>query len=358
MTYRFQHQRHLLPLRAPLRTAHGAWAGREGLLVRIEDRDGRIGFGEVAPIPWFGTETLAEAETVCAGLRGRVGPDILAAIPERYGCVRFAVACALAEVERAVPPRPDEEARGEAAAPPTRLPVVALLPAGKPALDDLRARLEAGFLSFKWKVAVGRPEDELALLDDLLAALPPYARLRLDANGGWDRRQARRWLERCAERPVEFVEQPVAASDEDALRGLAEDFPVTLALDESVVRLADARRWHAAGWRGVFVIKPAICGPLGEIEAWARESRADLVLSSAIETAVARAAILRWALARGITKRALGFGTGELFESRAANGPILGALADAGWAGSFDPRLLWDEIAAEKSHGPAGESRA
>ena len=46
--------------RQPLRTAHGEWATREGFLVRVE-QEGRVGYGEVAPLPEFGSETLAEA---------------------------------------------------------------------------------------------------------------------------------------------------------------------------------------------------------------------------------------------------------------------------------------------------------
>lgn len=359
MPFLFQHRPYRFPLRAPLRTAHGSWTDREGLLVRIEAADGRVGYGEVAPIPWFGTETLAEAAEVCAGMRGRIGPDVLAAIPEKFGCVRFAVACALEsvtdtgalgvtrpspaigtpEVGRVIPNPP----------PSSRIPVAALLTAGKAALAELPAKLESGFLAFKWKVAVQRPEEELAIFDDLLSTLPSYAKLRIDANGGWDRRQATRWLERCAERPVELVEQPLAPADVAGLRGLAEDFPVTLALDESVVRLSDARRWQSTGWRGVFVLKPALCGPLREIESWAREAKADIVLSSAIETVVGRAAILRWALRSGVSKRALGFGIGEAFASYPANGPILGALLDATWGEHLDPPEIWDKLAANET---------
>ena len=38
-------------------------------------------------------------------------------------------------------------------------------------MPQLPVRIEAGYLAFKWKVGVGRVEDELGILDDLLAAL-------------------------------------------------------------------------------------------------------------------------------------------------------------------------------------------
>src|SRR5258708_7253081 len=239
MVYRFSHKPYRLPLRAPLRTAHGAWTEREGLLVRLEDAAGRVGYGEIAPLPWFGTETLAEAGEICRKFGATVTDELLDAVPARFGCVRFALACAKSEVERGPRTRliesTEQETRREAGFHPVtaRLSVSALLPAGREALTALPARLEAGYLSLKWKVGVGSVDDELGIFDDLLAALPAYAKLRLDANGAWDRRQAAKWLARCAERPVEFVEQPVKPDDEAALLGLAADFPVTLALGES-----------------------------------------------------------------------------------------------------------------------------
>jgi O-succinylbenzoate synthase len=166
----------------------------------------------------------------------------------------------------------------------------------------------------------------------------------LDANGAWDRRSAQKWLERCAERPVEFVEQPAAPDDVDTLLGLADDYPVTLALDESVTGLAAAREWLGRGWRGVFVIKPALAGPLDELAAWAAQTKADIVLSSAIETALGRAAILRFVFAHELTKRALGFGVGEIFGARLWDGPMVGPLLDAGWCDGVDTEELWNAL--------------
>ena len=350
MVYSFQSKRYCLPLRTPLRTAHGTWTEREGLIVRLEDEAGRVGFGEIAPLPWFGTETLAEAVEVCRKLGDKVGAGVLDTVPERFGCVRFALAQAREEVERGLRTRLNES-NAQKTRPEVgfhlgnhRLPVAALLPAGREALPVLAAKLEAGFLAFKWKVGVGAVDDELVLLDDLLAQLPAHAKLRLDANGAWNRRQAGRWLERCADRPIEFVEQPVAPAEEDALLGLAGDWPVKLALDESVVRLTEARRWQGLGWPGVFVIKPALAGPLADLSAWISATQADVVISSAIETVLGRSAILQAVLGGALTKRALGFGLGEVFGDRRWDGPMIGPLADASCVAVTPGEDLWTAL--------------
>lgn len=330
MVYTFHFKRYCLPLRSVLRTAHGVWAEREGIIIRLEDEAGRVGYGEIAPIPWFGTETIVAAEEVCRKFGDRVAADVLTAVPERLGCVRFALAMA--------------RAQSMAAAGPIRLPVAALLPAGREAVKQLASKLEAGFLAFKWKVGVGAVDDELGVLDDLLANLPAHAKLRLDANGAWTSRQAERWLIRCAERPIEFVEQPLAPTDEDGLLGLAGDYPVKLALDESIVRLAEARRWQGLGWRGIFVLKPALAGPLPELIAWIAATQADVVISSAIETVLGRSVILQAALSQRLTSRALGFGAGEIFGDRRWDGPMTGPLADASCLATNPGEELWNAL--------------
>lgn len=351
MTYAFQFRSYRLPLRTALQTAHGLWTEREGIIVRLEGEVGRVGFGEIAPIPSFGTETLAEAQELCAKFGDKVADEVLDAVGERFGCVRFALAAARTEVERGLRTRFREPVEGKTRPesalhqPMSRLTLTALLPAGKPVLEVLPAKLEAGWLTFKWKVGVGDMDQELGLLDEVMAVLPDYAKLRLDANGAWTRRQAERWLARCAERPVEFVEQPVAPADVDSLMGLAQDYPVKLALDESIVRLAEAREWQERGWPGVFVLKPALAGPLDELAAWAAKTKADVVLSSAIETALGRAAILRFALAHpGLIKRSPGFGVGEVFGDRRWDGPITGPVLDDGWGATINPEDLWNAL--------------
>ncbi|MEI6106273.1 MAG: o-succinylbenzoate synthase [Opitutae bacterium] len=330
MYYSFQYKRYQLPLAAALRTAHGVWTVREGIILRLEDEAGQVGYGEIAPIPWLGTETLLEAEETCRKFGDQVSADLLAAVPESQGCVRFALAMA----QRRSAPAPVT----------TRLPVAALLSAGRPAVKQLSAQLEAGYLAFKWKVGVFPVDEELGILDDLLSRLPAPAKLRLDANAAWTSRQAERWLARCAECPIEFVEQPVAPAEEDALLGLAGDYPVKLALDESVVRLAEARRWQALGWPGVFVLKPALAGPLAEVIAWIAATSPDVVISSALETALARTEILRAVLSQPLTKRALGFGLGAVYGDRRWDGPLLGPLADASCLAPNPGEEIWNAL--------------
>lgn len=361
---RFAFRTYGLPFRTTVNTAHGPWRERKGLIVRLEDEAGRCGWGEAAPIPWFGTESADDAAAVCAGLGARVDVSLLAAVPEKFGCLRHALANAQAELaaksaavasQSSEAPAAEVEGNGSAKSETANyLAVAALLPAGKAVLGALRPKAEAGFRVFKWKVGVGDLADELALLDDVCAALPEGSRLRLDANGAWDRRQAERWLERCAERPVEFVEQPcfaaacagatAARKAEDVLLGLAADYPTPLALDESIVNDGDVRHWLAAGWRGVFVVKPSLFadapGAIGQLA----KAKASVVFSSALETAVGARSALRLAFAWRGERRAIGFGVWPLFADRRCDGPAATPFLRATDVEHIDAEAVWNAL--------------
>ena len=57
--FSFKAYRRTFPL--PYQTSGRVWREREGYIVRFDKGDGRFGYGEVAPIPIFGTETLFAA---------------------------------------------------------------------------------------------------------------------------------------------------------------------------------------------------------------------------------------------------------------------------------------------------------
>ena len=351
--YRLFYRPYRLPLLRTVRTAHGAWVEREGIVLRLEDRQGRIGFGEVAPISWLGTGTLAEAANLLAQLGETVETASFEGIDERHGCLRFALASALIQAEQFIshPPAPTQGRRVKGHAPnlspaaARRMPVAALLPAGHAALEAVDQALADGYVAFKWKVGVFGAAEEWMLLDDLLARLPAHVKLRLDANGAWTPKQAAKWLERCAERPIEFVEQPVAPDDVDALIGLAGDYPTTLALDESVTGLPSLRTWLERGWPGALVVKPALAGAPPGVLGLLAEYQADVVFSSAFETAVGRQAALRMAFQfKGRHPRALGFGVTPLFRDGRFDGLPAFPFVSVEDVNRMKPETVWNAL--------------
>lgn len=331
MDFRFEFRRYSLAFRHPVRTSRGSWNKREGLYLRIERSDGTFGLGEAAPVPSFGSDSIDEAEAVCSGFGPKVSEEVLSRIPRKLGSLRNAVAAALG---------------GSVDAPVhASLGVAALLPAGRAALEDGPKKADIGFRVFKWKVGVGAPDDERSILDDLIGALPAGSKLRLDANGAWDRRTAQRWMSHAADRPVEFIEQPLAADSRgvvDSLSGLAADYPVPIALDESIVDEGDVEGWLGAGWPGYYVIKPSLMGDvrvsLGKLAA----AGSKVVFSSSLETAMGAHAALRMAFAWPGQTTALGFGVWPLFEDSRFDGPAAAPFFRSEDVDRIDGEALWN----------------
>jgi o-succinylbenzoate synthase len=319
MDFLVELRRYRLPFRHPVRTAHGNWDFREGLYIRLERPDGTVGFGEACPVPHFGSETVEADEALVRSLGSRIGGDALAGVPGELCALRNALARAMG---------------GTAPAPLQRsLAVAALLPAGRAALLAAPPLADAGFRVFKWKVAVGAADDERAILDDLAGILPPGSRVRLDANGGWDRRTAQQWMDHAVGRPVEFVEQPVARDSrgcEDSLMGLAADYPVPVALDEDL------------GWQGIFVIKPSLLGDPRAVLARLLAAEAKVVFSSALETGIGAQSSLREAFSWAGTQHALGFGVWPLFADPQFNGPSAVPMMRFEDVDRINPQELWN----------------
>ncbi|WP_008315000.1 o-succinylbenzoate synthase [Leptolyngbya sp. PCC 6406] len=327
------------PFRQPLHTHHGPWRERQGWLVRLSDDTGAVGWGEIAPIPWFGTESWTAAVRYLKSLvlppwernpgplvitdrtspltappphpltplGGEVTADQLLTIPDALPACQFGLEAALADLHQPIPPVLLTPAQ-----------CCALLPSGPAALEAWPALWDRGHRTFKAKIAVAPLATELAWVANLLTVLPPTATLRLDANGGLTRETAEQWLHHCQHwgDRLEFLEQPLPPADWQGLSTLGDRFPAQVALDESVATLTQLRAVAAAGWRGTVVIKPAIAGsPQGWIEICQRYPLQP-VLSSALETAVGRRTALHgWAtwLQGGGSQRALGFGIDHWF---------------------------------------------
>jgi O-succinylbenzoate synthase len=180
-------------------------------------------------------------------------------------------------------------------------------------------------------------------------------KLRLDANGAWTTRQAAKWLERCAVRPIEFVEQPCFADAsqgaagkrrmDDFLLGLAGDYPTTLALDESVTGLPSLRTWLGRGWPGALVVKPALAGAPASVLGLLAQHQADVVFSSAFETAVGRQAALRLAFQfKGRYPRALGFGVTPLFKDGRFDGLPAVPFVSIDDVNQMNPEVVWNAL--------------
>ena len=306
-------------LSRPLTTATGSWQQRDGWLLRIVcPQTGRVGWGEVAPLQPEARKACAQAladwQKTAEVVINRDQLEVV--LPQLPPAVAFAVGAALAELEAELGPWHPAP------------PAAHLLPAGSSMLPELERLLAspvaAQGITVKWKVAAADPELEWLLLHQLLERLPATARLRLDANAGWDRAEADRWVEVLAADPrLQWLEQPLAVDDLDGLNRLAERLPV--ALDESLqVHPAWREQWQ--GWQ---VRRPLLEGDPRALLRQLQQGRPRLMLSTAFETGIgfrwlALLSRLQW---QGPTPAAPGLAPGWC-----PDGPLFSAEPDQVWA--------------------------
>ncbi len=311
----------------PLQTAHGVWTERAGALLQLRDDRGRVVYGEIAPIPWFGSETLEAALEFCQALAGTLAAD--EGIPARLPATQFAIGSALRQLDPSPrPPRGGGSRHTHSCFEPESLEpdvICGLLPAGEAMLGGWPPRVALGHRTLKWKIGVFPVAHELAWLDQLVNDLPSHCRLRLDANGGLTASEAAHWLEHCDRvnaNPqcctIEHLEQPLPPDQWPDLVRLNQRHNTAIALDESVATLPQLRACHRQGWTGVYVVKPAIAGSPQQLQDFCRQcSPPQLVFSSVFETRVGRQAALAVAAAcyQGRSPiPALGFGTQGQFD--------------------------------------------
>ena len=338
--------------RQPLQTFHGSWQWREGILLKLTLSSGRAGFGEVSPLPWFGTESLEEAQHFLDDKAGGRAYKPLLDVPDRLPATQFGIETALNQVtghsEKSSQPRHPEEVCG-------------LLPAGERALDRFPSLLMLGHRAYKWKMGVFSLAEEMAWFRELVAMAGGRGQFRLDANGGLNYKMAQTWLETCdalnsaqpsrvqegtnsnpvalIRKPattVEYLEQPLPPTQQLDMRRLCSQFQTPIALDESVSNMSQLTEDFLQSWPGYFVIKPAITGFPSKLLQKLDKLGPRVIFSSVFETVVGHRAALEIARAhyrQGIKSLhpypALGFNTLGYF--------------DDDWD-TLNPEQLWDRI--------------
>ncbi len=269
-----------VPLRAPLRLATGVLAERRGWLLRLEDADGRVGWGECAPFPGLSPESGTAAHaSLDAWTRGRDDAELSPAARAAVDGARLDLAAQAAGVSMA-------RALDAGAAPRVDL---AVLLAGDDAAVVLRAAEAArrGYRAAKLKVGAGTVEADARRVRAVARELGPGVALRLDANRAWTVDDARRFADAVAGVALAFVEEPLA--DATRLPDLARETGLAIALDESLAAMTSPDDLAGHGYAAAAVLKPLVLGGVRASLDWGRAAqRLGLVpvVSSAFETGV------------------------------------------------------------------------
>jgi L-alanine-DL-glutamate epimerase-like enolase superfamily enzyme len=307
-----------LRLREPLVTSGATVSERTLLILRVEDAEGRVGWGEAAPLEHYDgvpaercrTALDAHVAVLRAGAaHAQGGAALLDAcrdadpLPQALAAVDLALwSLAGARESRSVAEMLTDE-------PLASVPVNATIGAvDRASAAGLAAdAVAAGFPCVKLKVGAG---DDAGRVAAVRAAAGPRPALRLDANGAWDVETAARTIEALGPAGLELVEEPVHGVA--ALRELRERVAVRIAMDETCAEPGAL----ASGAADAVCLKISRAGGISALLAQAalvRTTGAEVYIASTLDGPLGIAAAVHCAAALRV-ELPCGLATLDMFE--------------------------------------------
>ncbi|MCI2047237.1 MAG: dipeptide epimerase [Faecalibacterium sp.] len=260
-----------VPLRVPFKTALRSVDSVRDVIVAVETDTGAVGYGEAPPTGVITGDTTgaivgAVQEHIAKTLVGREVDDLENLLLDLNRCIVHNTS-AKAAVDMAL-----YDLYGQL----YHIPVYKLLGGSRSQIEtditisvnspeemarDAQDAIRRGYTVLKCKVGK-EPERDLARLAAIRKVAGPACKLRIDANQGWNAKQAVRILYQMQQQglDIEFCEQPVPAWDIDGLQYVTEHAPVPVLADESVFSDKDALtilQRHAADFVNIKLMK---CG--------------------------------------------------------------------------------------------------
>lgn len=303
-----------IPMGEPFVTSGGVLAERELAVIRLEDDDGTVGFGEAAPLESYDGVSI---EDVMDALRG--GP------PRRGSPPQARAAWELAELD--LQARRRGRPLGEPGA--DAIPVNLTLPAGPPAevAAAAAAGLREGYSCFKVKVGLPDDDERVAGVREAIGSWPA---LRVDANGAWAPDEAATAIAALEAHDLQLVEQPCRTLVE--LVEVRREVEVPIAADEPIRSAEDVRAAADTGACDVVNVKLAGAGGFTaarEALRAAADRGLERFLSSTLDGPWGISAALQLAASEGLSL-ACGLATLDLFDAalaRALPAPTAGLQA-------------------------------
>jgi L-Ala-D/L-Glu epimerase len=286
-----------VPLKRPFETARGVIGVRNSWILRLVAVDGAEGLGEIALDP---IASAPDEEVI-----GRVVREMVGALGNGRRPLRPHASIAPSIARAAMAGFDEALAALDRRAAAHRAPELRISVAVNATLDietadqtaeDAARAVAGGFTCLKLKVGAESREALVERVGAVRAAVGPWIALRLDANCSWDHTMAAEHLADLAAFDLEYVEQPLPATDLAGHAALRRNSPVPIALDESVGSEAEAADILVARAADFLVLKPARVGGPEAVRRIAAEAAAvgvPVVLSTFFETGVGTSAAVR-----------------------------------------------------------------
>tara|TARA_B100002019_G_scaffold271297_1_gene265593 strand:- start:1799 stop:2749 length:951 start_codon:yes stop_codon:yes gene_type:complete len=250
----------------PLKTAKGVWGNRASLVLREDDGNGRVSFGEFSPIPGGPDEDLTIAtQEAKAWARGEDNADQLNYLVPAIQSLKSSIWTKMGEVSKI-----SESAK----------------------LWGINNSAKCGVV--KRKLGLLSPKDEIPIVLSWLSQLPTHVKVRLDPNESFSRDDLLRWTDALSQHScVQYIEQPTGRKDDEWLIEHSLSSPIPLALDEALIRLKSRDEILQLPKNLYLVIKPILFNDWELLFELLSEEDRKIIFSTVFESPFGYEALIR-----------------------------------------------------------------
>ncbi|WP_394665291.1 o-succinylbenzoate synthase [uncultured Chryseobacterium sp.] len=184
--------------------------------------------------------------------------------------------------------------------------------------EQIQDKLEKGFHCIKLKIGVDWKSEHDILQKLRQKFSKDRLELRVDANGGFNKEEAKVVLQQLADLHIHSIEQPIKAGNWNDMAELCLETPTPIALDEELIGITDfneKRKLLETVNPQYIILKPALVGGFSGSDEWisqAEERNIGWWITSALESNIGLNAIAQYTFTKK-SPMPQGLGTGALF---------------------------------------------
>lgn len=184
--------------------------------------------------------------------------------------------------------------------------------------EQIQDKLEKGFHCIKLKIGVNWKSEHEILQKLRQKFSKDRLELRVDANGGFKKEEAKIVLQQLADLHIHSIEQPIKAGNWNDMAELCLETPTPIALDEELIGITDfneKRKLLETVNPQYIILKPALAGGFSGSDEWislAEERNIGWWITSALESNIGLNAIAQYTFTKK-SPMPQGLGTGALF---------------------------------------------
>ncbi len=313
------YKKYILNFKRPSGTSRGVLTTKETWFIVLEEND-KLGIGECGILRTLSCDDVPNYEEklkwACSNIQ--LGLPVLLENLMDFPSIQFGLEQAFLSLSGTKPFKLFSSDFTERENP---IPINGLIWMGDEAymLKQIQQKLAQGFKCIKLKIGAIDFETELSLLASIRCKYDEHTiELRVDANGAFSQTEALEKLKALSEFKLHSIEQPIKAGGWSAMKGLCENTPLPIALDEELIgvfSVTQKEKLIQTIQPQFIILKPSLVGGIKGCEEWislAEKHNIGWWVTSALESNIGLNAIAQWTYTLN-SNMPQGLGTGGLY---------------------------------------------